>query len=410
MGIYAPLGIATSLGPSVIKLSDKKVRALKPQAKDYRVNDDNGLSCLVATNGKKYWRFRYQWLGREKMLSMGEYPHTSLELARKKTLDARALLAQNIDPSIDRVEKAAEAKIADANTFEAVGKTWFDKQKMADSTRVRDGRILGYLYKELGARPIGTVDAAILLAALEKIEARGTHETAHRARTLAGKVLRYAITKKLAIRDWSVDLKDSLSPQTVTHRAAVTNPKQLGKLMLSIYNYDGQPATVAALKLLAMTFVRPGELRTAPWSEFDLDNALWEIPAERMKMKEPHIVPLPAQAVAILKDLKPITGHQQLVFPSLRPGRPLSENTMTLALRNMGFDGDTHTAHGFRATARTILDEVLNYRTDFIEHQLAHTVRDANGKAYNRTAFLPQRREMLQAWADYLDKLRSEAK
>ena len=208
---------------------------------------------FVTPSGKKFWRFRYMWLGREKMLSMGEYPDTSLELARKKTLDARALLAQNIDPSADRVEKAAQAKVADANTFEAVAKIWFGKQTMADSTRVRDSRILGYLYKEIGSRPIGTVDAAILLAALEAIEQRGA-ETAHRARILAGKVLPYAITKKLATRDWSVDLKDSLCEVTEEHHPAITEPKAFGPLLLAIDAYQGQPSTVAALRLAPMVF------------------------------------------------------------------------------------------------------------------------------------------------------------
>ena len=242
---------------------------------------------------------------------------------------------------------------------------------------------------------------------LEKIEALGTLDTAHRVKQFCGQIFRFAVASGLAERDITADLKGAMAPRTTKHRAAITDPAKLGELLRSIHAYTGHPFTVAAMKLAPILFLRTGELRAAEWAEIDLNAAQWDVPANRMKMRVAHIVPLPTQAVEILCKLQPITGHGRYVFPSLRTGeRPMSENTLSAALQAMGYSNDVQTPHGFRATARTILDEVMGERVDYIEHQQAHAVKDANGRAYNRTAHLPARREMMQRWADYLDKLR----
>lgn len=247
----------------------------------------------------------------------------------------------------------------------------------------------------------------VLDKAVRKIEARGSIDTAHRAKQICGQVFRYAVAVGLAERDVTSDLRGALAAIPASHFAAITEPKQAGELMRSIFDYAGHPCTVAALKLTPLVFVRPGELRTAEWAEIDLDAAEWRIPGSKMKMKVDHLVSLSTQAVALLRSVHPITGHGRYVFPSLRTGeRPMSENTINAALRGMGYSKEVHTAHGFRALARTIMDEVLGERVDLIEHQLAHAVKDPNGRAYNRTAHLPARRMMMQNWADYLDKLR----
>jgi integrase len=260
----------------------------------------------------------------------------------------------------------------------------------------------------IGKMPMSTIGPRdILERVVRKLEARGAIDTAHRVKQLCGQVFRFAVVSGLAERDVTADLSEALASKATKHFAAITEPKRVGDLMRSIHAYSGHPTTVAALKLSPLLFVRPGELRTAEWAEIDLDAAEWRIAGPKMKMKVDHVVPLATQAVQILRNLQPITGHGRFVFPSIRTGeRPMSENTINAALRGMGYSAEVHTAHGFRATARTIMDEVLGERVDFIEHQLAHTVKDANGRAYNRTAHLPARREMMQRWADYLDKLR----
>jgi integrase len=260
----------------------------------------------------------------------------------------------------------------------------------------------------IGKMPMSTIGPRdILERVVRKLEARGAIDTAHRVKQLCGQVFRFAVVSGLAERDVTADLSEALASKATKHFAAITEPKRVGDLMRSIHAYSGHPTTVAALKLSPLLFVRPGELRTAEWAEIDLDAAEWRIAGPKMKMKVDHVVPLATQAVEILRSLHPITGHGRFVFPSIRTGeRPMSENTINAALRGMGYSAEVHTAHGFRATARTIMDEVLGERVDFIEHQLSHMVRDTNGRAYNRTAHLPARREMMQRWADYLDKLR----
>jgi integrase len=303
---------------------------------------------------------------------------------------------------------------AAANTFEAVARIWLTKTA-AKRAEVTQSRITTLLKKDvfpfIGHMPISTIKPRdVLDRAVRKIETRGSIDTAHRAKQICGQIFRDTVAISLAERDVTTDLRGALSAIPESHFAAITEPKQAGELMRSIFDYTGHPCTVAALKLSSLVFVRPGELRTAEWAEIDLDAAEWRMPASKMKMKVDHLVPLSTQSVELLRSVQPITGHGRYVFPSLRTGeRPMSENTINAALRGMGYSKEVHTAHGFRALARTIMDEVMGERVDLIEHQLAHAVKDPNGRAYNRTAHLPARRVMMQNWANYLDKLRTGA-
>jgi integrase len=299
------------------------------------------------------------------------------------------------------------------NSFEVIAREWFAKQS-ATWTENHGSRIIQRLERDvfpwIGGRPIAEITAPDLLAVLRRIESRGAVETAHRAHQNCGQVFRYAIATGRAERDPSPDLKGALPPVKQTHHAAITDPKAIGELLRAIDDYHGHFVTKCALRLAPLFFVRPGELRKAEWIEFDLDKAEWNIPAERMKMRTPHLVPLCDQALKILSELQPLTGQSRFVFPGARTnGRPMSDNAVLAALRRMGFAKDEMSGHGFRAMARTILDEVLQVRPDYIEHQLAHAVRDPNGRAYNRTAHLVERKKMMQLWADYLDGLKTGA-
>ncbi|RSZ31749.1 DUF4102 domain-containing protein [Variovorax beijingensis] len=393
-------------------LTDTFVRQVKPtgKANGDKYADGAGMYLLVKTAGK-YWRMDYTFAGKRKTLALGTYPAVSLAKARDRRGAARELLADGTDPSAaKRDEKRARADAA-ANTFEAVAREWLGKTaaKRASGTQLK---VKTWLEKDvfpfIGKMPISTIGPRdILERVVRKLEARGAIDTAHRVKQLCGQVFRFAVVSGLAERDVTADLSEALASKATRHFAAITEPKRVGDLMRSIHAYSGHPTTVAALKLSPLLFVRPGELRTAEWAEIDLDAAEWRIAGPKMKMKVDHVVPLATQAVEILRNLHPITGHGRFVFPSIRTGeRPMSENTINAALRGMGYSAEVHTAHGFRATARTIMDEVLGERVDFIEHQLSHMVRDTNGRAYNRTAHLPARREMMQRWADYLDQLR----
>lgn len=396
-------------------LTDTFVRQVKwkdkPAGEKYA--DAGNLYLLVKPAGK-YWRMDYAFSGRRKTLALGVYPAVSLGKARQKRDRAKALLADGIDPGLaKREEKRAQVEAA-ANTFEAVATDWLGKTK-ADRKPITQAKVTMLLGKDvtpyIGRLPIADIKPRDLLElVLRKLEARGAIDTAHRVRQLCGQVFRYAVATGRAERDIAADLRGALAAKQEKHHAAITEPKALGALMRAIHGYQGLPVTVGALKLSALTFVRPGELRGAEWAEIDLQEAEWRIPGARMKMGVDHIVPLSTQAVVILKGLQPLTGHGRFVFPSVRTGeRCMSENTVNAALRALGYTAEMHTAHGFRATARTILDEVLSERVDLIEHQLAHEVKDPNGRAYNRTAHLPARREMMQRWADYLDKLAAGA-
>ena len=375
-----------------------------------KYTDGRAMYLLVSAVGK-YWRMNYRFADKRKTLALGVYPDVGLAKARARRDKAREQLADGTDPATaKREEKQAQADAA-ANTFEAVARVWLTKtaSKRAEVTQSRITTLLEKdVFPFIGSMPISTIKPRdVLDKAVRKIEARGSIDTAHRAKQICGQIFRYAVAVGLAERDVTTDLRGALAAIPESHFAAITEPKQAGELMRSIFDYTGHPCTVAALKLAPLVFVRPGELRTAEWAEIDLDAAEWRIPASKMKMKVDHLVPLSTQAVALLRSVQPITGHGRYVFPSLRTGeRPMSENTINAALRGMGYSKEIHTAHGFRALARTIMDEVMGERVDLIEHQLAHAVKDPNGRAYNRTAHLPARRVMMQNWANYLDKLR----
>lgn len=371
---------------------------------------DGGGMYLLVNAGGKYWRMDYRFADKRKTLALGVYPEVSLAKARQRREKARELLADGIDPSTaKREEKQAKADAA-AHTFALVAREWLAKTaaERADATQ---NKITSWLEKDvipfIGDMPISAIGPRDVLAALRKMEARGALDSVHRVKQVTGQVFRYAVAIGAAERDVTQDLKGSLAKAAPGHFAAITEPKQLGDLMRALFNYAGHPNVVTALRLTPLVFVRPGELRTMEWAEVDLEAAEWRIPGAKMKMKTDHIVPLSTQALVLLRGMHPATGHGKFVFPSLRTGeRPMSENTINAALRGMGYTKEMHSAHGFRATARTIMDEVMGERVDLIEHQLAHAVKDVNGRAYNRTAHLPARREMMQRWADYLDKLR----
>lgn len=377
-----------------------------------KYSDGQGLFLLVKQPGK-YWRMSYRFGGKQKTLALGVYPAVSLAKARKRREEARELLADGVDPSQAKRDDRQTQSIAATHTFEAVARQWL-KKTVANRAASTQEKVSTWLEKDvfpsIGGKPISTIGPRDVLAAVQKMEARGAIDSAHRVKQICGQVFRYAVATGSAERDVTVDLKGALSTVPKVNYAAITEPKQAGDLMRSIFSYTGHPYAVAALKLSPLVFVRPGELRSAEWSEFDLDAAEWRIPGSKMKMGADHMVPLSTQAVEILRSIYPVTGHGKYVFQSIRTSeRCMSENTITAALRSMGYSGQVMTAHGFRAMARTILDEVMGERVDLIEHQLAHAVKDPNGRAYNRTAHLPARREMMQRWSDYLEKLRKGA-
>ena len=389
-------------------LSPSAVANAKPQAKPYKLADGGGLFLLVQPTGAKWWRWKYRRpdTRKENALSLGTYPDVSLRKARDRRDEARRLLADGIDPG----DKRKATRAADADTFEAIAREWFAKHapKWAPSHADKIIRRLERdVFPWIGNKPMAKLEAPDVLAVLRRIESRNAVETAHRAHQNCGQVFRYAVATGRAKGDVTRDLRGALTPWKPQHYPSMTDPDKVGGLLRAIDGFTGSHVLAALLKLSPLVFTRPGEVREAAWAEIDLDAGEWNIPAERMKLRLPHLVPLAPQAVAILRDLYPLTGGGRYVFPGARsPKRPLSNMAVNAALRRMGYDKDTMTAHGFRAIARTILDEVLGFRVDIIEHQLAHAVKDANGRAYNRTSFLPQRRKMMDAWADYLDGLR----
>lgn len=393
-------------------LNDTGIRKAKATEKPQKLTDGGGLYLLLNPNGSRWWRFDYRFNGKRKTLSMGTYPATSLADARGKRDTARKLVASGIDPGEQRkAEKAAGMERA-ANSFEVITREWLGKQTWVESYRVKvEAWMSNDVYPYIGSRPVAELNAPDFLKVARRIEERGAIESAHRVMQTCGQAMRYAIATGRANRNPVADLKGALTSPPERHHAAITDPIELGALLRAIDGYSGDPTTRAALKLSALLFVRPGELRHAEWSEIDLDTGEWNIPAGKMKMRQAHLVPLCEQAVAILRELHLLTGRGQYVFPGGRsPRRPMSNNAINAALRRMGYSTDAMTAHGFRATARTILDEVLGYRVDYIEHQLAHAVKDPNGRAYNRTAHLLERKKMMQTWADYLDELRTNSK
>jgi len=395
-------------------LTDTTVRHAKAQSKPYKLFDSRGLFLHVMPHGGKWWRFKYRFFGKEKLLSLGVFPDVSLKEARNRRDAERKKLGDKIDPAVNR--KAIKAGWADgqANTFEVIAQEWVNEQSSvwSDSNTTKiTGQLELNLFPWLRGRPIAEVTAPELLAVLRRTEARGAIHTAHRILQTCGQIFRYAIATGRATHNPAADLRGALQPAKGGHFAAVTEPKAIGALLQAMNTYQGSVITRCALQLAPLVFVRPGELRKAEWKEIELNTATWNIPAERMKMKEPHLVPLSKQAMEILKELHPLTGRGRYLFPSPRSDqRPMSDNAVLSAMRRMGIGKDEMTGHGFRAMARTVLDEVLHVRPDYIEHQLAHAVRDPNGRAYNRTAHLPERRKMMQDWANYLDQLRENKK
>lgn len=389
-------------------LSDTAIRSAKPREASYKLTDGQGLYLLVQPAGGKWWRLDYRFGGKRKTLSMGIYPDISLKEARERRDDARNLIANAVDPAENRKARKAASADRSANSFEIIAREWFAKfsSGWADNHANRIIRRLERdIFPWIGNLPVAEITAQRLLEAVQRIENRGAVETAHRALGNCGQVLRYAIATARATRDVSTDLRGALAPTKTEHFAAVTDPLKVGELLRAFDNYHGSMVVAAALRLAPMVFVRPGELRTAKWSEIDLDAAEWRYTVT--KTGTPHIVPLASQAVQILRDLKSLTGESEYVFPGARSfNRPMSDNAILAAMRRLGIAKEEMSGHGFRAMARTILDEILGFRPDFIEHQLAHAVKDPNGRAYNRTAHLSERKQMMQAWADYLDKIK----
>ena len=398
-------------------LTEAKLRALKPAEKVYRVADDAGLYIEVHPNGSRYWRQKYRWLGREKRLAHGVYPEVSLAQARAKRDESRAQLRAGIDPGA--AKRAARAAAAD--DFEAIAREWLDRERKHGKGRGGKGltettaaatlaRMEQHVFPYIGRDPIRALTAAdILERVLRRLDEAGKAETAHRVKWIISRVFRYAVQTRRADTDPTSALRGALAPVRPEHHPAITEPRAVGALLRAIDGYDGTAVVRAALRLAPLLFVRPDELNRMEWRELDLGAALWRIPAERTKMRREHLVPLSRQALAILREIEPLTGRGRYVFPAMgKPGRPISENTLNGALRRLGYSSEEHTAHGFRSTASTLLHE-LGFGTRVIEVQLAHKDRDQTRGIYNRALYLPQRTEMMQAWADYLDSLKQPA-
>lgn len=395
-----------------MKLTAIAVKGAKAKEKAYKLSDGSGLYLFIDKAGRKYWRYNFRYLGKHKTLSLGVYPETSLKKARKLHQEARQKIADEIDPTYQKkVEKAIKLEQAN-NSFQAIALEWLNKQRPTWAKTHADnveGRLNNYVFPHIGARPIVDITAPDLLIMLREIENLGYNETAHRVRSVCGQVFRYAIVTGRAERDPSQDLKGALTAVKASSFAAITDPKEIGGLLRAIYEYSGDIVTKSALKLAPLVFVRPGELRHAEWTEFSFESKEWLIPAEKMKMNTDHIIPLSKQAIAILLEIQKVTGKGKYVFPSIRSrSRPMSENTINGALRRMGYTKEEMTGHGFRAMASTLLNE-QGFNEDWIEMQLAHKQRNKVRAAYNRAKYLPQRKTMMQQWADYLNSLQTGA-
>ncbi|NBX85928.1 MAG: DUF4102 domain-containing protein [Proteobacteria bacterium] len=393
-------------------LTVTEIKNVKPSTKPKKLYDANGLYLEVAPSGGKWWRFKYMYVGKERRISLGTYPDISLADARERRNAARKLVANGIDPS--EAKKAEKVAQAGTDSFEAVARewhaknlhTWADKHGVAILARLQQN-----IFPWLGKKPINQISAPNLLTVLRRMEDRGALETAHRIRATCGQIFRYGIATGRCERDPAQDLRGAIAPPEKTHFATITDPQKIGGLLRAIEVYEGSHIVRCALKLAPMLFVRPGELRHAEWSEIDVEKAEWRIPAQKMKMRVQHIVPLCTQALAVLEELRGLTGHgaaAKYLFPSIRTlSRPMSDNTLLAALRRMNYPKDMLVTHGFRAMASTLLNE-QGWNRDAIERQLAHGEKNKIRAAYNHAEYLPERRRMMQAWGDYLDELKSK--
>ncbi|MDQ3197264.1 MAG: tyrosine-type recombinase/integrase [Burkholderiales bacterium] len=392
-------------------LTDTAIRTAKPRDKPVKLFDGGGLFLMISPPGGKWWRLKYRFGGKEKLLSLGTYPEIGLKDARDRRDEARRLLAQEIDPSENRKMQRAAKQERAANSFEAVAREWFAKHSPNWAKSHADKiikRLENDVFPWMGGRPVAEITAPEVLAVLRRIEGRGALDTSHRAHQNCGQVFRYAVATGRAMRDPCGDLKGALPPAKHEHFASITNPAAVAELLRAIDGFRGTFIVQCALRLAPLFFVRPGELRNAEWADFDLGKAEWRYLVSKTKTE--HLVPLASQAVTILRDLNALSGHGRHVFPGRDPQKPMSDAAVNAALRRMGYDTKTEiTGHGFRAMARTILHQELGIAPEVIEHQLAHRVPDALGTAYNRTKFLKERRSMMQQWADYLDKLKAGA-
>lgn len=394
--------------------NDVAFRSAKPREKPFKLSDGGGLFLLVQPNATKLWRLAYRHSGKQKLLALGQYPVITLADARLRRDAAKKLLADGIDPSVERKTERRAAKLSNANTFKAVADELIEKFKAegdAPATLKKKRWLLDFAIAEFGKRPIAEIKAPEILEALRKIEERGRHETATRTRSTVGAVFRYAIATGRAERDPSADLRGALITPTVTHRATIIEPNAVGALLRAIDGFEGQPTTRFALKLAPLVFVRPGELRKAEWKEFDIASSEWRIPGAKMKMRRPHRVPLAPQTLVILTQLREITGGSRYLFPSVRSWhRPISENTLNAALRRLGYDKTELTVHGLRSTASSLLNESGKWHADAIERQLAHQDADEVRAAYAHAEFWQERVKMMRWWADYLDELRDRGR
>lgn len=389
-------------------LTDTKLKALKPKEKLYRRADSGGLCIEVHPKGGLYWRYRYRFAGKQKMLSLGTYPAVSLKDARKRRDKAREQVETGTDPSMKRKQDRLTARYAAETAFEPVAREWLDSRKnLAKATRTKlEWMLTTHAFPWLGARPVSEVTAPELLAVLRRLESAGKLETAQRLKQVCGQVFRFAIASGRADRDPAADLRGALQTAKTRHHASITEPGRVGELLRALDGFEGSFVVKCALRLAPLVFVRPGELRKAEWQEFDLEAGEWRIPGEKMKMRVPHVVPLSRQAVEILRELHPLTGRGRFVFPSLRgPKSPMSSGTLNAALRRLGYDKDTMTPHGFRSMASTLLHE-QGWKSAVIERQLAHGERNQVKAAYNYAEHMPERRKMMLAWAEYLHSLK----
>ncbi len=399
-------------GPQMT-LTDAMIRQAKHGKKPIKLSDERGLFLLLQPSGGKLWRLKYRIAGKEKKLSLGIYPDVPLKDARKRRDEARTLLANGVDPSVQKKAEMEAAKLGASNTFKAIADEYIEKSAKEGRASVTIGKtrwLLSLMERDLGNRPIAEITPAELLATLRKVERKGHLETARRMRSLSGRVFRYAVATSRATSDPSSLLRGALVAPIVKHHSAILEPKAVGELLRAIDGYQGQPLTCIALKLTPHLFVRPGELRRAEWTEFDLEKAVWIIPSDKMKMRHPHVVPLSTQALDLLHSAQGLSAGQRYVFSSLYPGnRPMSENTINAALRRIGYSGKEMTAHGFRSMASTLLNESGKWNPDAIERALAHKDGNATRGAYHRGTHWDERVQMAQWWSDYLDTLRDGA-